>query len=418
MTEAPRGARRRRPSACAVRRARPGSRCRRPFRSRRCGSSRGSRRFARVIRTSRSTCPRTIALVDLARGDVDVAVRYLPDAAAPEHAVRLFGERMTPVASPDGRARRIAAALAGRPHAARAAASRRPRRPHAVARLAQLARVQRAAGAEARGLAALSDLRPGRAGRGRRPGRGARPVADDRRAFARRPAGGAVCAQVRFGARLLRAGGAARRRARRRRGVPALARRRSGARSGARRSHRAAGAALLATPPARRAARCRRSAEATRPRMQPHATPDHDLRPSAWIERFAHLVPAGARVLDLAAGRGRHARLFAARGAHVVAVDRDADALASLAASPASRRCVADLEARPWPFRGRDVRRDRRRRTTCIGRCSRASARRAGRRRRAALRDVRERQRSARPPVEPRLPAARKTNCSTSRAGG
>jgi DNA-binding transcriptional LysR family regulator len=39
-------------------------------------------------------------LVDLARGDVDVVVRYLPDASAPQHAVRLFGERMTPVASP------------------------------------------------------------------------------------------------------------------------------------------------------------------------------------------------------------------------------------------------------------------------------------------------------------------------------
>jgi DNA-binding transcriptional LysR family regulator len=39
-------------------------------------------------------------LVDLARGDVDVAVRYLPEAAVPEGAVRLFGERMTPVASP------------------------------------------------------------------------------------------------------------------------------------------------------------------------------------------------------------------------------------------------------------------------------------------------------------------------------
>jgi DNA-binding transcriptional LysR family regulator len=39
-------------------------------------------------------------LVDLARGDVDVAVRYLPDASAPQNAVRLFGERMTPVASP------------------------------------------------------------------------------------------------------------------------------------------------------------------------------------------------------------------------------------------------------------------------------------------------------------------------------
>jgi LysR family glycine cleavage system transcriptional activator len=39
-------------------------------------------------------------VVDLARGDVDIAVRYLPDSAAPENAVRLFGERMTPVASP------------------------------------------------------------------------------------------------------------------------------------------------------------------------------------------------------------------------------------------------------------------------------------------------------------------------------
>ena len=39
-------------------------------------------------------------LVDLARGDVDVAVRYLPDSSVPENAQRLFGERMTPVASP------------------------------------------------------------------------------------------------------------------------------------------------------------------------------------------------------------------------------------------------------------------------------------------------------------------------------
>ena len=39
-------------------------------------------------------------IVDLARGDVDIAVRYLPDTVAPENAVRLFGERLTPVASP------------------------------------------------------------------------------------------------------------------------------------------------------------------------------------------------------------------------------------------------------------------------------------------------------------------------------
>jgi DNA-binding transcriptional LysR family regulator len=39
-------------------------------------------------------------VVDLARGDVDVAVRYLPESGVPDGAVRLFGERMTPVASP------------------------------------------------------------------------------------------------------------------------------------------------------------------------------------------------------------------------------------------------------------------------------------------------------------------------------
>ncbi len=39
-------------------------------------------------------------LVDLSRGDVDVAIRYLPDAKAPEGSVRLFGERMMPVVSP------------------------------------------------------------------------------------------------------------------------------------------------------------------------------------------------------------------------------------------------------------------------------------------------------------------------------
>ena len=39
-------------------------------------------------------------VVDLTRGDVDVVVRYLPESARPEGSLRLFGERMTPVASP------------------------------------------------------------------------------------------------------------------------------------------------------------------------------------------------------------------------------------------------------------------------------------------------------------------------------
>ena len=35
---------------------------------------------------------------------------------------------------------------------------------------------------------------------------------------------------------------------------------------------------------------------------------------SAWVARFADLVPPAAPVLDLAAGGGRHVRFFAARG--------------------------------------------------------------------------------------------------------
>jgi len=38
--------------------------------------------------------------VDLARGDVDLAVRYCAEATAPREGLRLFGERMLPVVSP------------------------------------------------------------------------------------------------------------------------------------------------------------------------------------------------------------------------------------------------------------------------------------------------------------------------------
>ena len=82
--------------------------------------------------------------------------------------------------------------------------------------------------------------------------------------------------------------------------------------------------------------------------MNAHA----DLAPSPWIVRFAHLVPAGARVLDLAAGRGRHARYFAARGAQVLAVDRDAASLATLAAVAGVTTRTLDLEGSAWPLPG------------------------------------------------------------------
>jgi hypothetical protein len=50
-----------------------------------------------------------------------------------------------------------------------------------------------------------------------------------------------------------------------------------------------------------------------------HSEPE----PARWIARFAPLIIPGATILDLAAGRGRHARWFLARGYPVSAVDRD-----------------------------------------------------------------------------------------------
>jgi SAM-dependent methyltransferase len=79
----------------------------------------------------------------------------------------------------------------------------------------------------------------------------------------------------------------------------------------------------------------------------PHA----GLEASDWVRRWSRLVPAGATVLDLACGSGRHVRWFTERGARVTAVDRDADAVAPL--SPIAEILVADLEAGPWPLEGR-----------------------------------------------------------------
>lgn len=82
---------------------------------------------------------------------------------------------------------------------------------------------------------------------------------------------------------------------------------------------------------------------------------DHALlaTPSAWVARFAPQVQAGASVLDLACGGGRHARLFAARGCRVEAVDRDAAALAQLQGVAGVTPVVADLEQEAWPLAGR-----------------------------------------------------------------
>ena len=83
------------------------------------------------------------------------------------------------------------------------------------------------------------------------------------------------------------------------------------------------------------------------------ATPSshvHSELPSPWIVRFAHLVPSGARVLDVAAGGGRHARFFAERGARVLAIDRDREALAALSSVANVETRTVDLEIGEWPL--------------------------------------------------------------------
>ena len=81
-----------------------------------------------------------------------------------------------------------------------------------------------------------------------------------------------------------------------------------------------------------------------------HAHPPSE--PSAWVVRHAALLAPGSRVLDLAAGTGRHARFLASRGHRVVAIDRDADALATLAGVANVETRVHDLESGRWPLAG------------------------------------------------------------------
>jgi hypothetical protein len=52
----------------------------------------------------------------------------------------------------------------------------------------------------------------------------------------------------------------------------------------------------------------------------------------------------------VAAGHGRHALFFAVRGARVLAIDRDAAALAAFASDARIEKRALDLEAGAWPF--------------------------------------------------------------------
>ena len=58
------------------------------------------------------------------------------------------------------------------------------------------------------------------------------------------------------------------------------------------------------------------------------------LLPSAWVMRFASMIPDGGEVLDFACGSGRHTRWLASKGFRVEAVDRYAVALVLLFGVP------------------------------------------------------------------------------------
>ena len=88
------------------------------------------------------------------------------------------------------------------------------------------------------------------------------------------------------------------------------------------------------------------------PPLPPHARPEV----SPWLQRWAHALPAGGRVLDVACGRGRHLRWLAGHGFVATGIDRDSAALAAsqdLADQGRAELLCADIEGGPWPCPGR-----------------------------------------------------------------
>jgi SAM-dependent methyltransferase len=75
---------------------------------------------------------------------------------------------------------------------------------------------------------------------------------------------------------------------------------------------------------------------------------DPAIAPSPWVLRWAHLIRPGGRVLDVAAGHGRHARVLAGLGHTVVAADIDTTGLADTLGIEV---LAVDLETGAWPFR-------------------------------------------------------------------
>lgn len=76
------------------------------------------------------------------------------------------------------------------------------------------------------------------------------------------------------------------------------------------------------------------------------------IPPSRWVERHCGLMAKGGKVLDLACGSGRHARLLAGQGFAVLAVDRNLEAILKLRNVPGITATQLDLEGDAWPLAG------------------------------------------------------------------
>lgn len=70
--------------------------------------------------------------------------------------------------------------------------------------------------------------------------------------------------------------------------------------------------------------------------------------PSAWVERWAHLIRPKGQVLDVACGLGRHMRFLVSQGHSLTGIDRDPEAIATVA--PLGEAIHADIENGPWPL--------------------------------------------------------------------
>ena len=70
--------------------------------------------------------------------------------------------------------------------------------------------------------------------------------------------------------------------------------------------------------------------------------------PSAWVQRWSHLLRPGGTVLDVAGGHGRHMQWFATRGHPVTGLDRSAEAIAAV--TSLGEAVQADIENGPWPL--------------------------------------------------------------------